>query len=201
MQNKKHLITSFGQLADDFFYNLLLMKGSDIGNNTIPFLHAHILELSVKAYCLKNEINYSDSGGHKIIDIYKRIATKSPELTLLLPASSDFIDYQSIWFPSNKPVSNVELLPQGSDKLDFLELAYILDNVMDLKYGFRKDFVQVSSISLSYPEVNKKFLDLFNFCRDGYKTVESNNTIKSKIFKLFGQTNETDSKIKNLINV
>lgn len=200
-QNKAHIIKSFGELADDFFYNLLLMKSSDSSNNTIPFLYAHILELSVKTYCVKQEINYSDIGGHKIIDIYRRIAITKPELNLLLPKAADFINYKKIWFPSNSPVSKVELPTEGPEKLDSLEIAYILDNVMNLKYGFRKDFVQLSCLSLTYQEINKKFLDLFNFCRDNYKTDELNSKIKSKVFKLFGQNTETENNLKNLINV
>ena len=63
-------------------------------------------------------------------------------------------------------VSNVTLPPP--DELDKLELAFILDNVMNLKYGFTKQLVQVSCVALCNKEINSRFLSLFNLCRNIY---------------------------------
>lgn len=200
MNSNSHLASQFGQMADDFFFCIIMLKGTSEQNRSLPFLHAHVLELSAKAACYKLGISIAGiKTGHDILSIYDLLKPHLPNLTNTLPATSHLRDYKKIWFPGNTPMSNVTLPPP--DEFDNLELAYYVDNVMNLKYGFTKQLVQIDNIQLSYKEVNSKFLTLFTTCRNVYADVDMNQRIKGKIYAVFGQSAETERKIATLLKI
>jgi Txe/YoeB family toxin of Txe-Axe toxin-antitoxin module len=169
-------------------------------SGSLPFLHAHTLELSAKAACYQLGVSLASvKNGHDIIRIYGLLKSSLPNLNSAIPTGSHLTNYKKIWFPSNAPVSNVQLPPP--DELDNLELAYFVDNVMNLKYGFTKQLIQVSSLAIAYKEVNSKFLALFRICRDTYADTDLNERLKGKIFGLFGRTIETEKKIYALLQI
>ena len=200
-QITEHQNKYFSELADDYFYNFVIIKSSDSQNKSILFLQAHILELSVKAYCLNKSVSYSDSNGHDIKTIYNRIINVEPTLQNLMPSNENFQNYKSVFLPGNSLNSEVIIPIKSPNEIYFLELAFIIDNVMNLKYGFTRQNVQLSRIELSYEKINSQFLALFNFCRDGYKTDQLNSRILEKFYRQFGKSVETQAKIKALINV
>ena len=66
------LATKLGELADDTLITIIVLKSKDNANDMLPFLHAHALELSAKAVCLKLNLNYKKlRDGHDLISIYK----------------------------------------------------------------------------------------------------------------------------------
>ena len=189
-----HVVPQFAQMADDFFFGILLLKTFESGNSSLPFLHAHVLELSAKAACYKLGIPITGiNNGHDILGIYKLLEPSIPNIASVIPTSAHLTDYKNIWFPSDAPLSNVALPPP--EELHKLELAYYVDNVMNLKYGFTKQLVQVSCLQVSYKEINSIFLLLFTACREIYLDNDLNLRIKNKIFGVFGDTDETKKKI------
>ena len=197
--NNLHVSSQFGKMADDFFFCILMLKSSCSQNNSLPFLHAHTLELSAKAACLKLDIPLPSKNGHNILDIYSLLQPILPSLEKDIPTSRHLWEYKKIWFNIKTQGHNIEL--PHPEELYKLELAYFVDNVMNLKYGFNKKMEQVSSVSISNKEINSGFLSLFNTCRNVYADSEINNEIKEKLYNVFGRSPETDRKIAALIKI
>lgn len=195
-----HLVSRLSEVADDFFYDILLLKSMDFTNSSIPFLHGHVLELSAKVACHKLKVDFSNvKNGHNVLEILELLKTKIPAIDPLIPSSASFEEYKDIWLPGNSSNSNVMLPPPK--EMDELELAYIMDNVMDLKYGFKKNYSQVSKIDICHEAINQNFLQIFNLCRQTYMDDNLNNRIKEKIYKVFGKNEGTDKRMYDLLKI
>jgi hypothetical protein len=200
MAPSQHVISSLGQLADDFFITVLLLKSSDPQNMALPFLHAHVLELSGKAACHALSASMSGlSNGHDIMGIYQCLAAKLPAVTTVLPTTSQMLQYPSVWFRPDGSTRDIELPPP--DELDALELCYFIDNAMDLKYGFTKRLDQISGLHIPYAEINSRFLGLFRTSRDAYADADLNTRMKQRLYGPFGKSPETDRKLLALLGI
>jgi hypothetical protein len=184
-----------GEKADDIFYNILLLKITDPTNGFLPFLYAHSLELSAKTACLKLEIDYS-TNGHNLMDIYKSIAEKVPFIEKLIPTEVQLRDYKKIWVSSDPILTkNINILDPkekqpNPDELLQLELAYFVDNVMNLKYGIDKKKSYVSLIQISYEGLNQHFTNLFIECRKTYSNEISDRRFEEKFLRTFQRSKE-----------
>jgi hypothetical protein len=173
----------FGGIADDYFCSILVLKQTDSSNDSLPFLHAHCLELAAKAVAYKNNLNLSGINGHDILGIYKRIETINPAFTPLIPTNQHLIDYKKVYIRSDAASRNV-VLPDP-EELDKMELAYFIDNAMNLKYEYTKDFVQLSILKITGPSINQSFLKLYKLSRTEYSTPKLNQRLKKKISELY----------------
>lgn len=198
MGQTEQLITRpLGEKADDIFYNIILLKNVDPTNRFLPFLYAHSLELSAKTVCLKLDIDYS-TNGHNLMNIYKSISKKVPVIEKLIPTEKHLEDYKKIWV-SSEPILNKDInildpkeKQPNPDELLQLELAYFIDNVMNLKYGIDKKKSYVSLIQISYPSLNRHFANLFIECRCLYTNEASDNRFTEKFFRTFERTKENE---------
>jgi len=204
-QTEQLLVRPFGERADDIIYNIILLKLTDPLNSFLPFMYAHSLELSAKTACLKLDIDYTTLG-HPLIDIYKSLSAKVPDIKKYIPTEKHLTDYKKIWV-STEPIlkKDIHILnpdePQPSpDELQQLELAYFMDNVANLKYGVDKKKAYVSIIQLSYQSFNRYFMDLFIMCRNVYTSPTSDNSFETKFFKGFQKTPENVDFINKFLN-
>ena len=196
----RHMIDRMSETADDFFHSILILKTQDKQNNSIPFLHGHVLELSAKTACCKLDIDFSSAKhGHDVIKIYNLLKIKIPEIEPFIRTTLSLTKYKDIWLPGNSSNSNVQLTEQN--ELQRLELAYIIDNVMNLKYGFNKNYEQVSRIQIYYDSINEYFCSLFKLCRQTYQTDKLNNRLKQKMYTFFGKTESTNIRLKDLLDI
>jgi hypothetical protein len=191
---------AFGQMADDYLFATVLHKSIYKMSSTLPFLHAHALELSAKAACHELGLSLADlRNGHDLMEIYRILETVIPEITGLIPTSSELNDYKNVWLRDYGTPQHITLPPPN--ELDRLELAYFVDNIMNLKYGFTKGLVSVSMIRISYSEINSSFLSLYRCCRAAYENIELNTRIKAEFCRIFGGTPETHQRIHALLEI
>jgi hypothetical protein len=191
---------AFGRMADDYFVATILHKTFYKISSTLPFLHAHALELSAKAAC--HELGLSLTvlkNGHDLMGIYKILETEIPEIIDLIPTSAELNDYKNVWLRDDGTPQNITLPPPN--ELVRLELAYFVDNVMNLKYGFTKGLVAVSMLQISYSEINSSFLSLYRCCRAAYANIELNIRIKAELCRIFGDTPDTHQRIHTLLEI
>jgi hypothetical protein len=195
----QHAAKVFAELADDFLFDILLLKANDKQNRSLPFLHAQALELSTKAVCYKSGIDFSKlRNGHDIVGICNLIAVSLPGIKPLIPTPEDLVSYKKFFVPSNAPNRDVHMPPPKD--LHKIELAYFVDNAMNLKYGFTKELIQISIIGVSYAEMNTSFMALFNFCRHQYATDELNKRIRAKVLGFF-KPPDTEERLKDLLKI
>lgn len=186
MKDNTSVVASFGQMADDVLFNILITKNKDCSNSFLPFLHAHALELSAKAVCYKLNLDLKNiKNGHDIISIYKLIATKLPDIIKYIPTAENLKDYKKLWIPGVENKNNYEINCMPPNILQ-LELAYFVDNITNLKYGFNKELLSVSVLNVCFQDLNLCFLNLYKFCRDVYATPLNNEMFKKKVIETFG---------------
>lgn len=203
----EQIIESYAELADDFFCDLLLIKWQPITtesviSGSIPFLHAHALELSVKTMALNLDIDFRYVSGkkiwwHDIKSMYEKISETYPDILLLLPAQVNYSEAKLLYFNSND-VGTSLFIPNPQDA-NILELAFYIENVMNLKYWFTQDFVRLSWFMMHSNSVNPKFLALFKYCRDYYKNDVLNKRIQRRIISIAWNNDEVVRFINHLI--
>jgi hypothetical protein len=190
----------FGQMADDYFLAIILHKTFYNMSSTLPFLHAHALELSAKAACYALDLSLSGiRNGHNLVEIYKLLKTKMPEINDLVPTNSELCDYKKVWIRDNG--TNQQITLPDPPILDRLELAYFVDNVMNLKYGFTRDLMLLSMLKIAYAEINYSFLALYRCCRRVYADIELDARIKTEVHRIFGNTPDIHQKIYALLEI
>jgi len=205
MGQTEQLITGpLGRTADDIIYNIILLKSTDPINSFLPFMYAHSLELAAKTACLILEIDYS-TNGHNLMNIYKSLSEKVPTIKNYVPSEKHLVEYKKIWV-SSEPIltKNINILDPkekqpNPDELLQLELAYFIDNVMNLKYGVDRKKSYVSIIQISYPGINRHFINLFIECRKIYADDISDEQFTSKFYRTFGRTKENEEFLKNFL--
>ena len=85
MSNSIHIASQFGQLADDFFFSIALLKATEPTCMALPFLQAHTLELSAKGAYHKLELPLADiKNGHDVLAIYNLLSGHVPGLGLAI---------------------------------------------------------------------------------------------------------------------
>ncbi len=197
MDDIKYAIKTLSEMADDFLLGIIAIKRNDMTNNSLPFMHAHALELSAKAACYHLGIDVKKNG-HDIMSIYKLLNEHIPVLSSLVPTVKEFEEYRKTWLIGNS--TQPDLYIDDPMNLYRLELAYYIDNVMNLKYGLTKDNIRVSLFEISYKELNSHFLRLFNSCRKTYLTDELNDRYKKKVFSAVGQSKEIEEECEKMLN-
>ena len=151
MAHPQHVASQFGPLADDFFISIAFLRGSDPDNLSLPFLHAHVLELSAKAVCHKLGVDI-ENVSHDVLKIYALLRPHLPDIATLIPTPVHLDAYKKTWVREDAAHRGVELPlrtnerltlePQqrvevrlGSieerDELAARELAYFVTNVKD----------------------------------------------------------------------
>lgn len=197
MDNNSYAIRTLSEMADDFLLAIIAIKHNDMTNDSLPFLHAHALELSAKTASYHFGIDIKKKG-HDIMSIYGLLENFIPTINSLVPTPEEFAEYRKTWLIGNSTETSFDI--KNPDHLFRLELAFYIDNVTNLKYGITKENVQVSLFDMFYKEINQHFLRLFNNCRRTYVTDKLNNRFKEKIFKSVGQNEETEKKCNALLN-
>lgn len=205
--SQEEIIDSFAELADDFFCDLLLVKWQPITTESvvswsIPFLHAHALELSVKTMALNLGIDFRYASGkkiwwHDIKSMYEKISETYPDILLLLPTQTNYSEAKLLYFNSNDAGTSL-FIPNPQDAY-ILELSFYIENVMNLKYWFTQDFVRLSWFMMHSNAVNPKFLALFKYCRNFYKTDQLNDRLQRRIVSIAWNSEQVMSFIDNLI--
>lgn len=187
MTDFNHIIKQYSELVDDFLISIILLKVKDKSNCSLPFLYSHILEVSAKTACYKLGI-YDNIRGHNIREILRLLEEKLPAIKNYIPSDEDFKEYKKFWRPISEDDKAV-FMPAPID-IDRRELAYFIDNCMNLKYGFTLELNQVSAVQLCNEYVNPEFVKLLKVCRDVYGTQKLNERLKSKLGKTITEDNE-----------
>lgn len=170
----------FAQLADDFFVLVLLAKKTpELANRALPWIFSHILELSLKASCI---IFGQKFYGHDLSSLWSSVQDKITVVNLW-PEELHFEMYRKVFIREGaKPI--LDSLP-APEHLYKAELAYWIDNIVDLKYGFDLKSKMVSIVHISYEGLNPAFLRLFKTLRDTYRDSNLNKRYEAKIKALF----------------
>lgn len=197
--NLPYVSNRFGGIADDFFIAILFLKQTDFTNDSLPFLHAHCLELAAKSVVYKYGIDIQTINGHNIIGIYRRIEENYPEFSEFIPTDQHLDDYKKVFIRSNIPNRNA-ILP-NPEELDKLELAFFLDNAKNLKYQFTLDFIQLSIFKISGQSINRSFFNLFNLSRKHYSNVTMDKKLKEKISNAFRDQKDLDKRFFDPLNI
>lgn len=193
-----------GRKADDIIYNIILLKFADPTNSFLPFMYAHSLELSVKTACLKLGIDFSKDN-HNLMNIYNKIQRDIPSIGNLIPTQQHFTEYKKIWVKTEPILTkNINILDPKEkqpnlDEILQLELAYFIDNVMNLKYGVDKKNSYVSVIQISYEGLNRHFINLFVECRKIYANDNIDREFTTKFFNTFEKTKENQAFLANYL--
>ena len=188
-----------GRMADDFMFSLLILKSCHAANSSLPFLHAHALELSAKSAIFHIEGSLATEAlGHDIRKLYKKISLTVSGFEALCPREESYTNYRTVWIHDD-PGQNVEL--PHPDTLNEWELCYFIENITDLKYGFTKKMEQVSILALQSNEVNSKFLALFAASRKIYANAALNSYALTKGRELFGATPMTDGRVRQYFGI
>jgi hypothetical protein len=179
----------YGMMADDFLLTILLLKNFDYCNTGLPFIHAHVLELSAKAALYTLDPNaLSDNVGHNIRYIYSRLSQLIEGFPELLPSERSFQSYNDLWWNGDGP-HTVEKIPPP-DELCEWELCYFIDNIVDLKYGYKKNHKLISALDIATKNLNHKFMAIFGACRKQYANIKMNAAALQKGAIMFGSTDE-----------
>lgn len=189
---KDNNVKNYAEIADDFYFNIILLKSLDFQNESIVFLYAHALELSAKTACYELGLDIGKLG-HRLMDIYSLLEIYNTEITSLKPKPNESKDYSKMWLKSNAGHTNHYL---GTlDELFRLELAFCIDNIVDLKYGYTKDNISLSVLRVYYEHVNPDFIKLYNACRSLYRNEELDNRFYNKMYSVFKNIEDTKSKL------
>jgi len=183
-------------MADDFVLNIILLKKRDCLNLSMPFLHAHALELSSKAALshLGSEVDPK----HHIREMLDTLAETVEGLRELLPSDDAFSRYHELWL-SDDGAGKYELssipAPQVCEEW---ELCYFIENVVDLKYGTRKDQSLVSMLDIATPKLNRRFKKVFRLLRSQYSSQESSSRIVNRGLGIFGATDANRAVLEDI---
>jgi len=192
MTDFENIIKQYSELIDDFLVIIIFLKMNDNTNMSLPFLYSHTLELAAKTACYKLNLREGIKG-HDILKILELIKTKLHILENYIPSKQDFKNYRKFWRPITE-TDNAVYMPAPKD-IDRQELAYFIDNCMNLKYGFTADLTQVSAIQLCNEYVNPEFIKLLKVCRDTYSTQTLNVRLESKLGKSVTENSEIMSTV------
>lgn len=77
------------------------------------------------------------------MDIYPLLYKSIPNLKQFIPEVKDFVEYKKLWRPMKAGVTSYKISQMPSDIVK-AELAYYIENVTNLKYGFTKNQLRVS---------------------------------------------------------
>jgi len=197
MSGTDEVAGKFGRLADDFMLNIILLKKRDFQNESLPFLHAHVIELATKA-ALINVEGEIESLNHRIMDMLYRLANSVDELGTLIPSDEAFIKYRELWLsdrgPGNYVISNIP----APEVLEEWELCYFIENIVNLKYGYAKDLRLVSVLSVATPTLNQRFKRLFKVLRKLYSNSDATTILINRGLKIFGNTDSNRSVLEDV---
>jgi hypothetical protein len=195
-----HVINNIGQMADDFMLAILLMKATDKTTKTLPFLHAHALELSAKCAILQiDQAIPSDKLTHRIREAYKKITQHRLDFADLLPKDDSYTNYRKVWIRDVIPDQNIEL--PNPELLDEYEVCFFIENIVDLKYGFNKQMQLVSPVEISRANINSKFWKLFAGTRQIYSTNDLNERVISRGISMFGSNSAAKTNLMTYFGV
>jgi hypothetical protein len=174
-----------GRIADDVFFAIVVLKESDCESRILPFLHAHCLELSAKAACRVSAIKDKSTKEHGIEPLLEKLSSLHPDLKDLLLDKQYFDNYPKLFAPEGSvDFSKLEIpLPAIAPfyELQKYEMAYLICNVVHLKYEMDLRDKFVSEIRYPYEEINTNFLNLFTFCRKLYKDQVMDEKLQEKL--------------------
>ncbi len=156
---------TFGRAAQGFLATLLVTKAADPHSEILPFLYGHTLELAAKGAVAKKGPVPTN---HNILLLLETLYSIIPELEALVPTTDEMSDYKDVWIDGH--TSNQAVTLPAPTRLDRLEVAYFIDNVMDLKYLSRKSGHLVSALTVSTPGVNRHFMEIFVLLRKVFRT-------------------------------
>jgi hypothetical protein len=206
MSDPNSMAFQLGSMADDFFFSIVILKQADSASRTLPFLHAHCLELSAKAACYKIDPTEKALGNHEIMKLYDKIATRDSDMHSILPNDTYFTGYRNFFVPENLATSydydnSVPRNVVSPSEFFKYEISYFIEEIIGLKYGVTKKMETISLKRYAYSEVNPEFLKIFNFCRKIYTNLQMDNRIKEKMYSKFEKTEDTDKFIARLLNL
>ncbi|MEI6124903.1 MAG: hypothetical protein WCQ95_14905 [Bacteroidota bacterium] len=202
----KPYISQLGEMADDVLYSIILLTVTDRSNVFLPFLYGHALELSAKAAGIELNVDDKILNSHDIIPIYESIAKKLPTISQHIPTEEHIREYKNVWVSSGHVLTkNIDILnpkhrQPTPNELKQWELAYFIENVKNLKYGFDKKKIFVSIIQITYNGLNPYFLNLFLACRNIYCIPSSNERLKKKVYPSLEKVPGIDDLMNNIFN-
>lgn len=168
-----HRTMRLAEMADDFLIYIIMVKSNPENFKemvSLPFIHGHALELSIKSACLHigvkdEEFSKVGKNGHNIIGLYDLLCSKTI-IKSTFPSKADMNAVESFFTKTQ-----ISELPKDLDTLDLLEMAFFCKNVIDLKYGSHKDGSNISNIGIEYKHINHIFLNFFKEVRKIYSNV------------------------------
>jgi hypothetical protein len=202
----KPFITQLGEMADDVMYSIMLLTVTDRSNDFLPFLYGHALELSAKAAGIELNVDDKLLNSHDIIPIYQSIAKQIPTISQYIPTEEHLREYKNVWVSTGHVLTkNIDILNPNKrqtnlNELMQWELAYFLENIKNLKYGFDKKKIFVSIIQIIYDGLNPYFLNLFIACRNIYFIERSNERLKKKVYPSLAKVKGIDDVMNKILN-
>jgi hypothetical protein len=174
-----------GRTADDVFFAIVVLKESDCESRILPFLHAHCLELSVKAACHVSKIQDGSTKSHDIKSLLEKLSSLHLDLKNLLLDKQYFENYPKLFPPEGSVDFSTLEIPLPAivpfQELQKYEMAHLICNVVHLKYEMDRSEKFVSEIRYPYEEINANFLNLFAFCRNLYKDQAMDEKLQEKL--------------------
>nr|MBN1228882.1 hypothetical protein [Anaerolineae bacterium] len=197
MESMDVVAGNFGRLADDFMLDIILLKKRDFNNGSLPFLHAHVIELATKAALLNLE-GKTLRLNHRIMDMLIHLAITLIELGPLIPSDEAFEKYRNLWLLDRGIDSyDISHIP-SPDVLEEWELCYFIENIVDLKYGYTKDLRLVSMLSIVTPKLNQRFKRMFNVLRKQYSNSDATTQLLNRGLQVFGDTDSNRSVLTDI---
>jgi hypothetical protein len=179
---KLNLLGSYTSLSDDLFLQIIMIKSNSVLNRNVtilPFLHSHCLELSLKALCVKYDIQFKMN--HDIKYYYNLLVAKGILQDNLLPSTDDYHKAEKLFISgklneNNDGYENSNVQLPAPEEFDMVELAFWIKHNPDLKYRTDKENNLISVLEIYYDGLNNHFVKLFSLSRKLYASPES--TIK-----------------------
>jgi len=194
LTKRNHAAHSLGELADDFLFLFFVEKAVDsTGSRSTDWLAGHIIELALKAACLK--VGVLRVVGHDLTPLFSRLQSVCPQGNVW-PSRMHFDGVKTLFIRK----SATEAILPPPETLEWVELAYWISNVGALKYGFDKDWDPVSNILVRYAEINSKFLALVRQLRSVYQIDALDSRLRQKTKKVFTSPGE-EKKLHALLGI
>jgi len=190
------VIKNVAEHADDFVFLMIFEKSADPeGSRVVGWLSGHAIELSLKAACLHYRLPKIAGSDHNLTPLFYKL-DRIKQQGNVWPTNAHFAAYKRLFIRAGE--ANAHLPPPA--ELDWIELGFWISNIGNLKYGFDKDWKNVSTLEIRYSEVNSRFLSLFRQLRSNYATPTLDARLKQKFMRIYRTPGE-ETKLNALLGL
>lgn len=193
---RENVIKNVAEHADDFVFLMIFEKSADSrGSRVVGWLSGHAIELSLKAACLHYRLPKIAGSDHNLTPLFYKLDRVKPQGNVW-PTNAHFSAFKTLFIRGGE--TNAQL--PSPTEFDWIELAFWISNIGNLKYGFDKDWKHVSILEIVCDAVNSKFLSLFRQLRSNYATPTLDARLKQKFMRIYRAPGE-EAKLHALLGL